>query len=29
VLVSAAGTEEEREAGIARIAASAWAEVVA
>ena len=29
VLVSAPGTEEEREAGIARIAASAWAEVVA
>jgi beta-lactamase class A len=29
VLVSAPGTEEEREAGIARIAAAAWAEVVA
>jgi beta-lactamase class A len=28
VLVSAPGTEEEREAGIARIAAAAWAEVV-
>jgi beta-lactamase class A len=29
VLVSAPGSEEEREAGIARIAAAAWAEVVA
>jgi beta-lactamase class A len=29
VLVSAPGTEEEREAGIARIAAAAWAQVVA
>lgn len=28
VLISAPGTEEEREAGIARIAAAAWAEVV-
>ena len=28
VLVSAPGTEEEREAGIARVAAAAWAEVV-
>jgi beta-lactamase class A len=28
VLVSAPGTEEEREAGIARIAAAAWAEIV-
>jgi beta-lactamase class A len=29
VLVSAPGTEEEREAGIARVAAAAWAEVTA
>jgi beta-lactamase class A len=29
VLVSAPGTEEEREAGIARVASAAWAEVVA
>ena len=29
VLISAPGTEEEREAGIARIAAAAWARVVA
>jgi beta-lactamase class A len=29
VLVSASGTEEEREAGIARVATAAWAEVVA
>jgi beta-lactamase class A len=29
VLVSAPGTEEEREAGIARIAAAAWAKIVA
>jgi hypothetical protein len=28
VLVSAPGTPEEREAGIARVTAAAWAEVV-